>query len=241
MLLLSLLVEFVMSFFAKLFGLNQKSATQEDVAVKATQKLEPSNAVSFLELIKNRRSIYAIGNNLSQTNDEIEKLIQEAIRHSPSAFNSQSSRAVILFGQSHQKFWDTVLEVLKSIIPAEAVSGTEQKIQSFAAGAGTVLFYEDQNVVKGLQEQFEAYADNFPIWSEQSTAIAQFAVWNVLAEQGVGASLQHYNPIIDDKINTAFNIPAEWKLRAQLVFGSIEGNAGEKAFIDDSSRFKTFG
>ncbi len=29
--------------------------------------------------------------------------------------------------------------------------------------------------------------------------------------------------------------------RAQLVFGSIEGNAGEKAFIDDSSRFKTFG
>ncbi len=84
-----------MSFFAKLFGLNQKSATQEDVAVKATQELEPSNAVSFLELIKNRRSIYAIGNNLSQTNDEIEKLIQEAIRHSPSAFNSQSSRAVI--------------------------------------------------------------------------------------------------------------------------------------------------
>jgi len=28
-----------MSFFAKLFGLNQKSATQEDVAVKATQEL----------------------------------------------------------------------------------------------------------------------------------------------------------------------------------------------------------
>lgn len=241
MLLLSLLVEFVMSFFAKLFGLNQKSATQEDVAVKATQELEPSNAVSFLELIKNRRSIYAIGNNLSQTNDEIEKLIQEAIRHSPSAFNSQSSRAVILFGESHHKFWNMVLDVLKSIIPPEAVSGTEQKIQSFAAGTGTVLFYEDQNVIKSLQEQFETYADNFPIWSEHSTAIAQFAVWNVLAEKSIGASLQHYNPIIDEKINTAFNIPAEWKLRAQLVFGSIEGNAGEKAFIDDSSRFKTFG
>lgn len=241
MLLLSLLVEFVMSFFAKLFGLNQKSATQEDVAVKATQELEPSNAVSFLELIKNRRSIYAIGNNLSQSNDEIEKLIQEAIRHSPSAFNSQSSRAVILFGESHHKFWNMVLDVLKSIIPPEAVSGTKQKIQSFAAGTGTVLFYEDQNVIKSLQEQFETYADNFPIWSEHSTAIAQFAVWNVLAEKSIGASLQHYNPIIDEKVNAAFNIPSEWKLRAQLVFGSIEGNAGEKAFIDDSSRFKTFG
>ncbi|WP_151823733.1 nitroreductase family protein, partial [Acinetobacter nosocomialis] len=228
-----------MSFFAKLFGLNQKTTAQEDVALKAAQELESSNETSFIELIKNRRSIYAIGNNLSQSNDEIEKLIQEAIRHSPSAFNSQSSRAVILFGQSHHKFWDTVLEVLKSIVPAEAVSGTEQKIQSFAAGAGTVLFYEDQNVVKGLQEQFAAYADNFPIWSEHSTAIAQFAVWNILTEQGIGASLQHYNPIIDEKINVLFNIPSEWKLRAQLVFGSIEAKAGEKTFIDDESRFKT--
>lgn len=230
-----------MSFFAKLFGLNQKTTAQEDVALKAAQELESSNETSFIELIKNRRSIYAIGNNLSQSNDEIEKLIQEAIRHSPSAFNSQSSRAVILFGQSHHKFWDTVLEVLKSLVPAEAVSGTEQKIQSFAAGAGTVLFYEDQNVVKGLQEQFAAYADNFPIWSEHSTAIAQFAVWNILTEQGIGASLQHYNPIIDEKINVLFNIPSEWKLRAQLVFGSIEAKAGEKTFIDDESRFKTFG
>ncbi|ARG15669.1 TPA: nitroreductase family protein [Acinetobacter nosocomialis] len=230
-----------MSFFAKLFGLNQKTTAQEDVALKAAQELESSNETSFIELIKNRRSIYAIGNNLSQSNDEIEKLIQEAIRHSPSAFNSQSSRAVILFGQSHHKFWNTVLEVLKSIVPAEAVSGTEQKIQSFAAGAGTVLFYEDQNVVKGLQEQFAAYADNFPIWSEHSTAIAQFAVWNILTEQGIGASLQHYNPIIDEKINVLFNIPSEWKLRAQLVFGSIEAKAGEKTFIDDESRFKTFG
>ncbi|ELW82171.1 TPA: nitroreductase family protein [Acinetobacter nosocomialis] len=230
-----------MSFFAKLFGLNQKTTAQEDVALKAAQELESSNETSFIELIKNRRSIYAIGNNLNQSNDEIEKLIQEAIRHSPSAFNSQSSRAVILFGQSHHKFWDTVLEVLKSIVPAEAVSGTEQKIQSFAAGAGTVLFYEDQNVVKGLQEQFAAYADNFPIWSEHSTAIAQFAVWNILTEQGIGASLQHYNPIIDEKINVLFNIPSEWKLRAQLVFGSIEAKAGEKTFIDDESRFKTFG
>ncbi|HAI54638.1 MAG TPA: nitroreductase family protein [Acinetobacter nosocomialis] len=230
-----------MSFFAKLFGLNQKTTAQEDVALKAAQELESSNETSFIELIKNRRSIYAIGNNLNQSNDEIEKLIQEAIRHSPSAFNSQSSRAVILFGQSHHKFWDTVLEVLKSIVPAEAVSGTEQKIQSFAAGAGTVLFYEDQNVVKGLQEQFAAYADNFPNWSEHSTAIAQFAVWNILTEQGIGASLQHYNPIIDEKINVLFNIPSEWKLRAQLVFGSIEAKAGEKTFIDDESRFKTFG
>ncbi len=197
--------------------------------------------MSLKDTIALRRSHYGISNKIDISDAELQNILETALKHVPSAFNSQSSRAVILFGQSHHKFWNTVLEVLKTIIPAEAVSGTEQKIQSFAAGAGTVLFYEDQSVIKSLQEQFELYADNFPIWSEHSSAIAQFAVWNVLAEQNIGASLQHYNPIIDEKINTSFNIPAEWKLRAQLVFGSIEGAAGEKAFIDDESRFKTFG
>lgn len=230
-----------MSFFAKLFGLKQKAAVSKDVVTQTTQDLPLFNQPSFLELIKKRRSIYSIGKNLKYTPSELEGLIQEAVKHSPSAFNSQSSRVVILFNQSHQNFWNIVLDVLKTIVSAGALAGTEQKIQSFAAGAGTVLFFEDQDVIKGLQEQFELYADNFPVWSEHSTAIAQFAVWNVLAEQGIGASLQHYNPIIDEKINAAFDIPAQWKLRAQLVFGSIEGEAGEKAFIEDESRFKTFG
>lgn len=230
-----------MSFLAKLFGLNQKATVSKDVVIQATQENHLSNETNFLELIKKRRSIYSIGKNLEHNPSEIEELIQEAVKHSPSAFNSQSSRVVILFNQSHENFWNIVLDVLKTIVPAEALAGTEQKIQSFAAGAGTVLFFEDQDVIKGLQEQFELYADNFPVWSEHSTAIAQFAVWSVLAEQGLGASLQHYNPIIDEKVNTTFNIPTQWKLRAQLVFGSIEGQAGEKAFIEDESRFKTFG
>lgn len=230
-----------MSFLAKLFGLNQKATVSKDVVIQATQENHLSNETNFLELIKKRRSIYSIGKNLKHTPSEIEELIQEAVKHSPSAFNSQSSRVVILFNQSHENFWNIVLDVLKTIVPAEALAGTEQKIQSFAAGAGTVLFFEDQDVIKGLQEQFELYADNFPVWSEHSTAIAQFTVWSVLAEQGLGASLQHYNPIIDEKVNITFNIPTQWKLRAQLVFGSIEGQAGEKAFIEDESRFKTFG
>ncbi|MFX3806058.1 nitroreductase, partial [Streptococcus suis] len=82
---------------------------------------------------------------------------------------------------------------LRKIVPEAAFEGTNTKINSFAAGYGTVLFYEDQDVVKSLQEQFALYADNFPVWSEHSSAIAQFAVWTALSEQNIGASLQHYN------------------------------------------------
>ena len=196
--------------------------------------------MSFLDQIKQRRTIYAIGKNVTLENSKIESVIQEAVKQSPSSFNSQTSRVVTLFGQSHDKFWDIVLETLRKIVPAAAFEGTSGKIASFKAGHATVLFYEDQDVVKSLQEQFALYADNFPVWSEHSTAIAQFAVWTALAEHNIGASLQHYNPIVDEEVASTFDIPANWKLRAQLVFGSIEAPAGEKTFIEDSERFKSF-
>lgn len=196
--------------------------------------------MSFMHHVKNRRTIYAIGNNVNIDQAKLEEVIREAIKHSPSSFNSQSSRAVILFADSHRKFWEIVRETLRKIVPADAFAATDGKINSFTAGYGTVLFYEDQSVIQGLQEQFAAYAENFPIWSEHSTAIAQFAVWTALTEQGLGASLQHYNPIIDEEVAQVFDIPANWKLRAQLVFGSVEAPAGEKVFMNDADRFKTF-
>ena len=196
--------------------------------------------MSFLGHIKQRRTIYAVGKNVALTPEQIESVIKEAVNHSPSAFNSQTSRIVTLFGESHLQFWNVVRETLRKIVPDAAFEGTNAKINSFAAGYGTVLFYEDQDVVKSLQEQFALYADNFPVLSEHSSAIAQFAVWTALSEQNIGASLQHYNPIVDAEIAEIFDIPANWKLRAQLVFGSIEAPAGEKTFMAEADRFKTF-
>ncbi|MBL8286222.1 MAG: nitroreductase family protein [Acinetobacter johnsonii] len=196
--------------------------------------------MSFLGHIKQRRTIYAVGKSVALTPEQIESVIKEAVNHSPSAFNSQTSRIVTLFGDSHLQFWNIVRETLRKIVPEAAFEGTNAKINSFAAGYGTVLFYEDQDVVKSLQEQFALYADNFPVWSEHSSAIAQFAVWTALSEQNIGASLQHYNPIVDAEIAEIFDIPANWKLRAQLVFGSIEAPAGEKTFMAEADRFKTF-
>ena len=187
-----------------------------------------------------RRTQYSLGKQLPISQADAGALIQEAIRQAPSAFNSQSSRAVILFGAQSVKFWELVKDALRPMVPAESFGATQKKLDSFAAGAGTVLFYEDQDVVKGLQQQFAAYADNFPIWSEHSTGIAQFAVWTALAEAGIGASLQHYNPVVDDAAQKEWDIPASWKLRAQMPFGSNEAPIGDKPFMDDAQRFRVF-
>jgi predicted oxidoreductase (fatty acid repression mutant protein) len=196
---------------------------------------------TVIESLKKRRTQYALGRNLSLDKDALIRLIQEAIKHAPSSFNSQSSRAVILFNGQSEKFWSLAKDELSRIVPADAFAPTAAKLDSFAAGIGTVLFYEDQSVVKGLQEQFALYADNFPVWSEQASGMAQFAVWLALTEAGMGASLQHYNPVADEATRLEWNVPDSWKLRAQMPFGSHEGGFGEKAFMDDTQRFITAG
>ncbi|KES13487.1 putative oxidoreductase related to nitroreductase [Snodgrassella alvi SCGC AB-598-P14] len=195
---------------------------------------------TLIEAIEKRRTQYALGRNITQAQEEITALIEEAIKLSPSAFNSQSSRAVILFGQQSEKFWHIVMNELRIRVPADKFAPTEAKIKSFAAGVGTILFYEDQQIITSLQQQYPNYAEQFPVWSEQGSGIAQFAVWSALANAGIGASLQHYNPLPDAAAAKEWKIPESWKLRAMMPFGSNEAPFPEKNFIDDTERFKVF-
>ncbi len=102
------------------------------------------------------------------------------------------------------------------------------------------MYYEDQDVVKGLQEQFPLYADNFPVWSEHTSAMHQFAIWTALEDAGFGASVQHYNPLIDAEVAKTFGIKPSWKLRAQMPFGVAIGEAGEKTFAPIEERVLFF-
>ncbi|KHL95530.1 nitroreductase [Paenibacillus sp. LMG 31459] len=193
---------------------------------------------NFFEAVKGRRSVYAISKESPISDEQIQKIVEEAVLHSPTSFNSQSSRAVVLLGEQHDKLWDITAETLRKIVPTEQFEGTAQKLASFKAGYGSVLFFEDQAVVKHLQENFALYAENFPIWANQSSGILQFVVWTAFAEQGLGASLQHYNPLIDDEVKETFGIPAEWKLIAQLPFGTTVTPPGEKEFQPIEERVK---
>jgi len=193
-----------------------------------------------LSLFAKRRTQYALGKNLPISEAELESLVHEAMRLAPSSFNSQSSRALILFGAASEKLWKNITkEILRPMVPADAWDSTDAKMDSFAAGAGTVLFFEDQDVVKNMQEQYPLYSDYFPIFSEHSAGMAQFAVWTALAEAGVGASLQHYMPLIDDAVAQEWQVSTSWKLRAQMPFGANAQPIAEKTFIDDAVRFRT--
>ena len=190
----------------------------------------------FLQAVIKRRSIYNLGNSLPMDNKVLTRLLEEAVKNAPSAFNSQSARIVLLLGKNHQRLWEITKTELQKIVPAEKFKPTAEKIASFAQAYGTVLYFEDEDTVRELQNSFPAYKDNFPLWSLQSSGMLQYIIWTLFAEHGIGASLQHYSPLIDDAVKKEWQLPESWKLIAQMPFGSIEAPAGEKSFLPIEER-----
>lgn len=179
------------------------------------------------KILAKRRSIYNLGSQLPISQEEVISLVKNLTELVPDAFDMKSARVVVLFDEKHQLLWDTIYDIFEGKVPKE-------KIESFRKGAGTILYFYDKNVVQALQEKFTLYAQNFPVWANQANGMLQFAIWSGLAEKGIGANLQHYNPIIDRKVKDIFNIPESYELVAQMPFGSIEIEAPlkEKENID---------
>jgi len=194
----------------------------------------------FTAAMKERRTFYGISPESGVSDKRIYEVLKEAVLHAPSAFNSQSARVVLLLGKHHKKLWDITLEELKKVVPEKQFPSTKEKIGSFANGYGSVLFFDDEAVIKGLQENFPLYKDNFANWAQQSNGILQYLVWTSLVIEGFGASLQHYNPLIDDAVKKQFDILENWRLIAQMPFGVPVQSPGEKTFLPVEERLIVF-
>jgi uncharacterized protein len=194
----------------------------------------------FFTAIADRRTFYGISKEAVVSDDRIQEIIEQAVKYTPSSFNSQSARVVLLLGNHHDRLWDIAKEALRKIVPADQFSSTEEKINSFKNGYGTILFYEDNNVIESLQQQFALYKDNFPIWSQQSSGMHQYVIWTALEIEGFGVSLQHYNELIDAEVKNEWNIPDNWKLIGQMPFGKPTAQPEEKQYQSLEDRIKVF-
>lgn len=194
----------------------------------------------FLTAVADRRSFYSISKESAVSEDRIKEIIDHAVKHTPSAFNSQSARVILLLGKHHDRLWDLVMSALRKLVPADKFGPTEEKIDSFKNGYGSILYFEDMSIVEGLQKQFVLYKDNFPVWSQQSSGMLQFVIWTALAEEDLGASLQHYNEVIEAEVKKEWNIPDSWKLIAQMPFGKPTAAPDEKQFLPIEDRVKVF-
>lgn len=197
---------------------------------------------TFEEALMNRRSYYGLSSDSPVADYEVVHVLHQAVKHVPSAFNSQTTRVVLLFAEEHRKLWEIVKKKLKDMLPADVYVNTEEKVNNgFASGHGTVLFFEDTEVVDKFMTTYPLYAENFKSWANQTSGMHQFVVWTMLEDLGFGASLQHYNPLIDAEVQHVWHLPKTWKLMAQMPFGMPTKAPDDKKYKPLDERVKVFG
>ena len=185
--------------------------------------------MKFIKDLEKRRSYYHINREVPVGEEEIISVIRKITEATPDAFDMKSARAVVVLGSGQDALWDAVHDAFAGKLSRE-------KADSFKNGFGTVLYFIDEDIVASLQKQYPGYAENFPKWANQANGMLQSNIWTALRQLGVGASLQHYNPVIDDTIKKLFELPDSWTLIAQMPFGGIGAEPEPKQPEDISRR-----
>lgn len=160
----------------------------------------------YLDYVKQRRSIRKLQQ--GELSDETIRHIVEAGRWSPSSFNSQPVRMVVL-KERHRAFWDFVEAQLRTKLDGPKLERALARIPGYRNGIFTILFFEDTSVAANPPP-----SANPAIWKSfaiQAMGIAQVNVWNAVYAAGLASSNQHTNYQIGDEALRAFlGLPETW-------------------------------
>lgn len=176
---------------------------------------------NYIEIIKKRRSYYNLSEDVDLSNEEIKYLVEDVMNTTPSHMNSQTTRIVLLFDEKSKEFWTKVNETFDNKIK-------EEKFHGFYHAKGTALFFIDTDEIKKQEKDIPSYKEYFETWGHHSLAMIQLNLWQALRDEGIGASNQHYNPVIDSWVKDLYELPDSWELTAEMPFGKIEEEPEKK-------------
>ena len=92
----------------------------------------------FFAAVESRRTIYPLKNESPISDERIKEIVATAVKHCPSAFNSQTGRVVVVLKKEHVKLWDAIKEVYKAMLPEDKYNGAKERFDMFQAAYGTV-------------------------------------------------------------------------------------------------------
>lgn len=154
---------------------------------------------NFLDATESRRTYYQLTNESTISDARIKELVAHTIKHVPSAFNSQTTRMVVVLKEKHEELWDAIMEVYKVQLPADKFEHAKGRMVGFRKAYGTVsggespahpfplccrmsqmlmclsaqvLFYEDSSNVREFQEKYKTYEDKFPASARTPSSIS---------------------------------------------------------------------
>jgi len=105
-------------------------------------------AKTFLDAVKARRTFYQLSIDSTIPDSRIQEIVHEVVQNSPSAFNSQSARLVLLLNDEHRKLWGFTKDILKAMVSEEQWKSTSQRLNGFQGAHGTVFLILIEHIVK---------------------------------------------------------------------------------------------
>jgi uncharacterized protein len=101
-----------------------------------------TKSTPLIDAIRARGSLHVLSDdNIGEiiSDARIQEIVREGLLHSPTPFNCQSGRVVVLLKAEHKKFWDLAYESAKAAVPLQVFEKNfEPRIKMFRAGYGTV-------------------------------------------------------------------------------------------------------
>ena len=109
---------------------------------------------AFLEALKQRRSYYNLEATSSIPDSTLQQIIESIVLHTPTAFNTQTGRIVILTKEAHKRVWSRIKEVYLPTLGSEEEKETAgKKMDMFGSAYGSLLFFEDESIIEAMYEK----------------------------------------------------------------------------------------
>lgn len=105
---------------------------------KQPNKQKMADTKTLLEAVEARRTYYQLTNESPIPDSRIKELVAHAVKHVPSAFNSQTTRLVVVLRERHAELWDAVMEVYKVQLPGDKFEHAKGRMVGFRKAYGTV-------------------------------------------------------------------------------------------------------
>lgn len=172
--------------------------------------------MDFWQTLQKRRTHYDLAGDASLSREAVETRLAEILQATPSAFNTQSARVVLLWAAESQAFWQQVNQALGERLDPRKYAG-------FQAAQGTLLYFLHRPTVAQLETTYPQYRDGFYTWAQHENAMLQNNVWMGLTAMGLAASLQHYGAVLGDTLHALYDLDPAWELVAQMPFGRPVG------------------
>lgn len=107
------------------------------------------------ESLAKRRTYYNINKELPVTEADVIALVENTTELVPDAFNMKSARVIVATKEKQDALWDAIYDAFGGKVARE-------KIDSFKAGYGTLLYFYDEDVVKGPAGAVPALRSKLP-------------------------------------------------------------------------------